>query len=58
VPTGAEAKSTPAFRAAVGLTIEAAAAAMTTRKDARGSFRMNRTVFSSIASTALTLPKK
>jgi hypothetical protein len=38
--------------------MEAAAAAITTRKEARGSFKMNRTVLSSIASTAFTLPKK
>ena len=45
--------------AAVGLTMEAAARdVMTARNEARGSFRTKRTVLSSIASTALTLPKK
>ena len=58
MPTGAEAKSTPAFIIAAGLTMEAAAAAMTTRKEARGSFKTKRTVCSSIASMAFTLPKK
>ena len=44
--------------AAVGLTMEAAPAVMIARNDARGSFKTKRTVLSSIASTALTLPKK
>jgi len=44
--------------AAVGLTMEAAGATRIARNEARGSFRTKRTVLSSIASTALTLPKK
>ncbi len=38
--------------------MDAAPAVMTARNDARGSFKTKRTVLSSIASTALTLPKK